>query len=423
MSSTSLKLLQVLSNKSQRCFPIQQPKPLPIKREAEETIDNIMALIEQSTNDLKKSRPQKPPQEKEQLLQPVTDREVDSFTTRSDQRKNFRIPKKQESSATLRNDDKNSNVRQDDTVPESNEAVLQRLANLPPERIAETKINLKERLQAASERREERITKAADERHGPGISKAAIRLADHFCRAAAEEKKLGTRATPPPAEVQMFVSRSDDPLLLERTYIKQRISDLEKELEGAYKERRELLRRPKQRSPSKHGERDMSQRRSHEKKHRHHRKESRSDRRASHGRSQSHKHCDGKEKSESSRKEQINEKDLPEIKPTDPRVKKCEPINPWIDVCGLQVMSTEAKNEDHPVTSDLLLGTPCHYHIQSRCLPVQVWEFLPPDTPNVRHPWRYSPIAALIVPTLLHVFILEWMATGEILKSMKYGAY
>ena len=38
--------------------------------------------------------------------------------------------------------------------------------------------------------------------------------------------------------------------------MKRRISDLEKELEleDAFKKRRELLRRPRQQSPSKHGE-------------------------------------------------------------------------------------------------------------------------------------------------------------------------
>ena len=59
----------------------------------------------------------------------------------------FRIPKKEDSSIARLNGPKES-ARYGDNVDDYNESVLQRLAKLPTERIAETKINLKERLLA-----------------------------------------------------------------------------------------------------------------------------------------------------------------------------------------------------------------------------------------------------------------------------------
>ena len=206
--------------------------------------------------------------------------------------------------------------------------------------------------------------------------------------------------------------------------MKQRINDLEKDLEDAYKERRELLRRPKQRSPSNHRERDASQRRAHEQKHRGQSKKSRS------CRGRSLKHRNDAERSNTQHKEHIHKKNDPkQIPKTREWRQLSKPQKHWSRTqtgkvtrklnssvkgaifCGLQVLTNvEMKKEPPQVTADFLFCTPCLHIGQAQCLPVQIWEFLPADSPNVRHPWRYSPVAALIVQTLLHVFVLEWMA-------------
>ena len=102
--------------------------------------------MDQEADEIKKKRP------KEQIQQQPTEGvqpaaiEAESNVVRYQTHPlhSFRIPKKEDSSiANLK-----ESVRYVDNVDDSNESVLQRLAKLPTERIAETKINLKERLLA-----------------------------------------------------------------------------------------------------------------------------------------------------------------------------------------------------------------------------------------------------------------------------------